>query len=119
MRSFRYQQLWCRWAVSGPQLPVHVLVIEMVGYDAPWFLVTSALDLTAAQIMDAWAARFRQEDSFRDHKQRLGMEEGRAWTKEPSLRAIGRLESAASAAGPPRAALGSWHVVAQASVASS
>jgi hypothetical protein len=30
--------------------------------------------------------RFRQEDGFRDHKQRLGMEECRAWTKEPILR---------------------------------
>lgn len=36
--------------------------------------------------MEAWAARFRQEDGFRDHKQRLGMEECRAWTKEPILR---------------------------------
>jgi hypothetical protein len=86
MRAFRYKQLRCRWAVSGPQLPVHVWVIEMVGYDEPWFLVTSALDLTAAQIVEAWAARFRQEDGFRDHKQRLGMEECRAWTKEPILR---------------------------------
>ena len=34
----------------------------------------------------AFAARFRQEDGFRDHKQRLGMEECRAWTKEPILR---------------------------------
>ena len=32
------------------------------------------------------AGRFRQEDGFRDHKQRLGMEECRAWTKEPVLR---------------------------------
>jgi hypothetical protein len=86
MRSFRYKQLRCRWAVSGPQLPVHVFVIAMVGYDEPWFLVTSALDLTAAQVVEAWAARFRQEDGFRDHKQRLGMEECRAWTKEPILR---------------------------------
>ena len=85
-RAFRYKQLRCRWAVSGPQLPVHVLVIAMVGYDAPWFRVTSALDLTATQIVEAWAARFRQEDGCRDQKQRLGMEECRAWTKEPILR---------------------------------
>ena len=48
--------------------------------------MTSALDLSAAQVVEAFTARFRQEDGFRDHKQRLGMEECRAWTKEPVLR---------------------------------
>jgi hypothetical protein len=86
MRSFHYKQLRCRWAVSGAQIPVHVLVVHMAGDKEPWFLVTSALDLTAAQVVEVWAARFRQEDGFRDHKQRLGMEECRAWTKEPILR---------------------------------
>jgi hypothetical protein len=85
-RRFRYKQLRCRWAVSGPQVPVHVFVIEMAGYAKPWLLVTTALDLSAAQVVAVWAARFRQEDGFRDHKQRLGMEECRAWTKEPILR---------------------------------
>jgi hypothetical protein len=86
IRRFRYKQLRCRWAVSGPHLPVHVFGIEMAGYAEPWFLVTSALDLSAAQVVEVFTARFRQEDAFRDHKQRLGMEECRAWTKEPILR---------------------------------
>ena len=86
LRGFRYKQLRCRWAVSGPQIPVHVFVVEMAGYEEPWFLVTSALELSPAQVVEAWTARFRQEDGFRDHKQRLGMEECRAWTKEPILR---------------------------------
>jgi hypothetical protein len=86
LRRFHYKQLRCRWAVSGPAIPVHVFVAAVEGYKAPWFLVTSALDLSAAQVIEAWAARFRQEDGFRDHKQRLGMEECRAWTKEPILR---------------------------------
>jgi DDE superfamily endonuclease len=85
-RQFHYKQLRCRWAVSGPHIPVHALVVRMVDYEDPWFLVTTALDLSAAQVVEAWAARFRQEDGFRDHKQRLGMEECRAWTKEPILR---------------------------------
>jgi hypothetical protein len=42
MRSICYKQLRRRWAVSGPQLPVHIFVIEMIGYDEPWCLVTSA-----------------------------------------------------------------------------
>jgi hypothetical protein len=85
-RRFQYKQLRCRWAVSGPAIPVHVFVVVMEGYKEPWFLVTTALDLTAAQVVEVFTARFRQEDAFRDHKQRLGMEECRAWTKEPLLR---------------------------------
>jgi DDE superfamily endonuclease len=85
-RRFRYRQLQCQWAVSGPQLPVHVFVFQVAGYTKPWFLVTSALELSAAQVVEAYAARSRQEDTFRDHKQRLGMEECRAWTKAPVLR---------------------------------
>lgn len=85
-RRFRYKQIQCRWAVSGPQIPVHIFVVEMAGYQDPWFLVTTALDLTAAQVVEVFTARFRQEDAFRDHKQRFGMEECRAWTKEPILR---------------------------------
>jgi hypothetical protein len=86
MRRFQYKQLRCRWAVSGPQLPVHAFVVQMAGYEEPWFLVTSALDLSVAQAVEVFTARFRQEDTIRDHKQRLGMEECRAWTKEPILR---------------------------------
>lgn len=85
-RKFRYKQQACRWSVSGPHIPVHVFVFEVEGFDDPWFMVTTAIDLTAAQVVAAFAARFRQEDGFRDHKQRLGMEECRAWTKEPVLR---------------------------------
>jgi hypothetical protein len=61
-------------------------VVEIAGDEEPWFLVTSAVDLSAAQVVEAWTARFRQEDGFRDHQQLLGMEECRAWTKEPILR---------------------------------
>jgi DDE superfamily endonuclease len=86
IRRFQYKQLRCRWTVSGPAIPVQVFVVAMAGYDTPWFLITSAMDLSAAQVVEVWAARFRQEDGFRDHKQRLGMEECRAWTKEPILR---------------------------------
>jgi DDE superfamily endonuclease len=86
IRTFRYKQVRCRWAVSGSQTPVHAFVVEVLGYRDPWYLVATALDLSAAQVVEAFAARFRQADGFRDHKQRLGMEECRAWTKEPVLR---------------------------------
>ena len=87
-RRCRDTQRRCRWAVRGPQIPVHVVVLEMAGEVAPWFLVTSAVDLAAAQVVEAWTARFRPADGVRDHKPRLGLEEGRAWTKAPMLRTL-------------------------------
>jgi hypothetical protein len=85
-RRFTYKQLDCFWSVTGPTVPVRVFVFQVEGYKEPWYLVTTALDLTPTAVVAAFAARFRQEDGFRDHKQRLGMEECRAWTKEPILR---------------------------------
>jgi hypothetical protein len=85
-RKIRYQQVRCQRSVSGSGEQVHAFVFAVEGYDKPWFLVTTALDLSGEQVVEAFAARFRQEDGFRDHKQRLGMEECRAWTKEPVLR---------------------------------
>lgn len=87
-RTFRAKALDCRWSVSGPHVPVRVYAFEVQGYTKPWFIITSALDLSAAQVLEAYAARFRQEDGIRDHKQRLGMEETRAWTKAPVLRSF-------------------------------
>jgi hypothetical protein len=85
-RRFRCKSMICRWAVSGAEQPVRAFVFEVKGYAKPWYLITSALDLSASQVLEAYAARFRQEDSIRDHKQRMGMEEVRAWTKAPVLR---------------------------------
>ena len=86
IRKFRYKCLRCAWSVSGPKEIVHAFVFEVPGYDKLWATITSATDLSASQVLAANAGRFRQEDGFRDHKQRLGMEECRAWTKEPVLR---------------------------------
>lgn len=85
-RRFRVKAMDCRWSVSGPAAAVRVFAFEVEGYDQAWYIVTSALDLSASQVLEAYAARFRQEDGIRDHKQRMGMEEVRAWTKAPVLR---------------------------------
>ncbi len=85
-RRFRAKRLECRWAVSGANQPISAFAFEVEGYSDPWSLVTSATHLTAAAVVQAYAARYRQEDAFRDHKQLMGMEECRAWTKEPILR---------------------------------
>jgi hypothetical protein len=86
MRNFRYKRVLCQWAVTGKDHLVYAYVFEVEGYHEPWYLICSATDLCASQVVAAGAARFRQEDGFRDQKQRLGMEECRAWTKEPILR---------------------------------
>jgi hypothetical protein len=88
LRRFPYTQLRCRWAGSGPVIPVHVFVGAREGSQVPWFLVTTALDRTAAPVGEVCTARVRHEDAFRDQKQRLGMEACRAWTKAPRLRTL-------------------------------
>lgn len=87
-RSFHYRQVLCPWAVSGPEIPVHAFVCKVAGDKKPGFVVTTALDPSAAQVVTAYSARSRQEEGCRGHRPRLGMEECRAWTKEPLLRAF-------------------------------
>jgi len=85
-RAFRSKCLRCCWSVSGPAQIMYAYVFDVPGYDKLWATITSAGDLSPSQVLSANGGRFRQEDGFRDHKQRLGMEECRAWTKEPVLR---------------------------------
>lgn len=85
-RRFRCKRLTCRWSVSGPDIAVRAYVFEVKGYSKPWFLITTALELTPDEVVEAYAARFRQEDGIRDQKQWMGMEESRAWTKKPIWR---------------------------------
>lgn len=82
-RQVRIKERVCRWSVTGPTEPVRVIVAQVEGYAEPWYLVTTSATLKAIEVVELFAARFRQEDGFRDHKQRLGMEECRAWTKAP------------------------------------
>ncbi len=85
-RRFRDQRIECCWSVSGSTERIAASVFEVDGDRKPWFLVTSATKLSPSQGVAVFAGRFRQEDGFRDHKQRLGMQECRAWTKSPLLR---------------------------------
>jgi hypothetical protein len=85
-RTIRWKACPCVWHVSGAKVMIRALVFEVEGQKKPWSLVTSAADLRAEQVVDAFAGRFRQENGFRDLKQRLGAEECRAWTKHPVLR---------------------------------
>lgn len=85
-RRVRWKQVLCQWHVAGPERLVHAIVADVEGEKKAWYMVCSALDLSGSQVVEAYAARYRQEDGHRDMKQRMGVEECRAWTKEPILR---------------------------------
>ena len=82
-RQVRYKEVVCLWRVLGHDVKVKAVVAEVEGYKKRFTLVSSALSLTGLEMVELFAARFRQEDGFRDLKQRLGWEECRAWTKNP------------------------------------
>jgi DDE superfamily endonuclease len=82
-RRVCWKEVVCLWRVLGHELPVKAIVAKVEGYKKRFTLVTSAVELTGLQMVELFAARFRQEDGFRDLKQRLGWEECRAWTKNP------------------------------------
>src|SRR6516165_1730249 len=83
MRKVRWKEVICLWRVAGHEVPVKAVVASVAGYKKRFTLVSSAVELTGLQMVELFAARFRQEDGFRDLKQRLGWEECRAWTKAP------------------------------------
>src|SRR5947209_14074224 len=83
VRKVRWKEVVCLWRVLGHEVPVKAVVAEVEGYKKRFTLVTSAVGLTGLEMVELFAARFRQEDGFRDLKQRLGWEECRAWTKNP------------------------------------
>jgi hypothetical protein len=85
-RWVRWKEMLCQWRVTGHDVIVKAIVAEVEGYRKRFTLVSSVTRLTGLQLVELFAARFRQEDGFRDLKQRLGWEECRAWTKQPILR---------------------------------
>jgi hypothetical protein len=85
-RTVRSKEVVCLWRVTGAGVPVKVVLAEVEGYRKRFTLVSSATGLSGLQLVELFCARFRQEDGFRDLKQRLGWEECRAWTKQPILR---------------------------------
>lgn len=82
-RTVRWKEVIGLWRVLGHEVLVKAVVAKVDGYSKRFTLVTSALDLTGLQVVELFCARYRQEDGFRDLKQRLGWEECRAWTKQP------------------------------------
>jgi Transposase DDE domain. len=83
LRQVQYKEVLCLWRVLGHDVVVKAVVACVEGYKKRFTLVTSASELSGLQIVQIFCARFRQEDAFRDLKQRLGWEECRAWTRNP------------------------------------
>jgi hypothetical protein len=83
VRKVRWKETCCLWRVLGWDVVAKVVVAAVEGYRKRFTLVTSAVGLTGLQMVELFCARFRQEDGFRDQKQRLGWEECRAWTRQP------------------------------------
>jgi hypothetical protein len=82
-RVVEYKEVVCLWRVLGHDVAVKAVVAKVEGYRKRFTLVTSATQLSGLQVVELFCARFRQEDGFRDLKQRLGWEECRAWTRHP------------------------------------
>ena len=82
-REVRYKEVLCLWRVLGHDVVVKAVVAEVEGYTKRFTLVSSATERSGLQLVELFCARFRQEDGFRDLKQRLGWEECRAWTRNP------------------------------------
>ncbi|MDB5312128.1 MAG: hypothetical protein JWO38_6330 [Gemmataceae bacterium] len=72
-----------RWRVLGPDVPARAVVAKVAGDRKRFTRVTTATDLSGLQVVEMFCARFREEDGFRDLKQRLGWGECRAWTRNP------------------------------------
>jgi hypothetical protein len=83
VRTVRWKEVVCLWRVLGHDVPVKAVVAVVEGYRKRFTLVSSATDLSGLQLVELFCGRFRQEDAFRDLKQRLGWEECRAWTRNP------------------------------------
>ena len=85
-REVRWKEVVCLWRVLRHDVPVKAVVTEVEGDQQRFTLVSSAVSLSGLEMVELFAARFRQEDGFRDLKQRLGWEECRAWTENPIRR---------------------------------
>lgn len=83
VRRVEYKEVVCLWRVLGHDVPVKAVVARVEGYTKRFTLVTSATELSGLAAVELFCARFRQEDGFRDLKQRLGWCECRAWTRAP------------------------------------
>lgn len=65
-RKVRWKEVLGLWRVAGFDGPVKLVVAEVAGYKKRFTLVGSALELSGVPMVELFAARFRQEDGFRD-----------------------------------------------------
>lgn len=80
-REVKYKTRVCLWSVAGWQDRVRVVLAKVDGFSQTFCVVSSATDLSALAILQAFCGRWQQEDGLRDIKQELGWEEARYWTE--------------------------------------
>jgi hypothetical protein len=83
VRKVRWKGVVCLWRVLGHDVTVKALVAEVEGYKRRFTVVPPAVGPSGLQAAELFDARFRQDDGFRDVKQRSGWEGWRAWTRTP------------------------------------
>jgi hypothetical protein len=60
-RKVRWKEVVCLWRVLGHEVPVKAVIAGVEGYKKRFTLVISAVELTGLQMVELFAARFRQE----------------------------------------------------------
>ena len=69
-RKVLWKEVVCLWRLSGHKVPVKAVVAKVEGYKKRFTLVSSAVGLTGLQMVELFAARFRQEISHRQYPSR-------------------------------------------------
>ena len=64
-RKVRWKEILCLWRVLGHDVVVKAVVAEVEGYRKRFTLVSSACGLSGLQMVELFAARYREEDGFR------------------------------------------------------
>jgi hypothetical protein len=63
VRKVRWKEVACLWRVLGHDVTVKAVVAEVEGYKKRFTVVSSAAGLSGVQMVELFAARFRQENS--------------------------------------------------------
>jgi hypothetical protein len=66
-RKVTWKEVACLWRVAGHDVPVKAVVAKVEGSKKRFTLVSSAVELTGLEMVELFAARFRQEISHPDY----------------------------------------------------
>jgi len=87
-RTIKYKKVYGQWRPAGEKVRVNAFAFQVQGYKTPWYLICSDLELGAEDVIEIYAARFRQEDAHRDLKQIFGFGQGQGRLKNVVIRTM-------------------------------